>query len=77
MPLSAPQPDETVKLHASRSRKWLGSLRQPSLFAHCSERFVRRLVAERRISYVKLGRYVRLQWSALDAFSEAGRAPSD
>jgi excisionase family DNA binding protein len=41
------------------------------------ERFVRRLVAQRRISYVKLGKYVRLQQSALDAFIEAGRVPSE
>jgi excisionase family DNA binding protein len=41
------------------------------------ERFIRRLVAERRIPYVKLGKYVRLQRSALDAFIEAGRVPID
>jgi excisionase family DNA binding protein len=41
------------------------------------ERSIRRLVAERRISYIKLGKYVRLQRSALDAFIEAGRVPSD
>jgi excisionase family DNA binding protein len=41
------------------------------------ERFVRRLVAQRRIPYVKLGKYVRLQQSALDAFIEAGRVPSE
>ena len=41
------------------------------------ERFVRRLVAERRIPYVKLGKYVRLQRSALDAFIDAGRVPSE
>ncbi len=41
------------------------------------ERFIRRLVAQRRISYVKLGKYVRLERSALDAFIEAGRVPSE
>jgi excisionase family DNA binding protein len=40
------------------------------------ERFVRRLITERRIAYVKLGKYVRLQRSALDAFVEAGRVPT-
>jgi excisionase family DNA binding protein len=39
------------------------------------ERFVRRLIAERRIPYVKLGRPVRLQRSALDAFIASGRVP--
>lgn len=41
------------------------------------ERFIRRLVAQRRISYIKLGKYVRLERSALDAFIAAGRVPSN
>lgn len=40
------------------------------------QRFVRRLIAERRIAYVKLGKLVRLERSILDAFIEAGRMPS-
>jgi excisionase family DNA binding protein len=40
------------------------------------ERLVRRLITERRIAYVKLGKYVRLQRSALEAFIEAGRVPT-
>lgn len=32
------------------------------------ERFVRRLIAERRIAFVKVGRHVRLQESVLDAY---------
>jgi excisionase family DNA binding protein len=39
------------------------------------ERFVRRLIAERRIDYVKLGKHVRLQRSVLDAFIRSGRVP--
>jgi excisionase family DNA binding protein len=38
-----------------------------------STRFVRRLVFERRIAYVKLGRHVRISSRDLDAFIEAGR----
>ncbi len=41
------------------------------------ERFVRRLIAQRRITYVKLGKYVRLQRSTLDQFIEAGRVVSE
>ena len=44
-------------------------------YLHTGERFIRRLIAERRIPYVKLGEYVRLERSALDAFIEAGRVP--
>jgi excisionase family DNA binding protein len=40
------------------------------------ERFIRRLITERRISYVKVGKYVRLERSTLDAFVDAGRIHS-
>jgi excisionase family DNA binding protein len=38
-----------------------------------SPRFVRRLVFERRIPYIKLGRHVRITGRDLDAFIAAGR----
>ena len=38
-----------------------------------SVRFVRRLIAERRIVYVKLGRHVRIAADDLEAFIVAGR----
>jgi excisionase family DNA binding protein len=38
-----------------------------------SVRFVRRLIAERRIAYVKLGRHVRITARDLDAFIGASR----
>ena len=41
------------------------------------ERFIRRLIAQRRITYVKLGKYVRLQRSTLDDFIKAGRVSSE
>lgn len=49
---------------------------QAGEYLRTGERFVRRLIAERRISYVKLGKHVRLQRSTLDAFIDAGRVPS-
>ena len=36
-------------------------------------RFVRRLIAEKRIAYIKLGGHVRIEESAIEAFIEAGR----
>jgi excisionase family DNA binding protein len=36
-------------------------------------RFIRRLIAERRIEYHKVGRHVRISESALTEFIEAGR----
>jgi excisionase family DNA binding protein len=38
-----------------------------------SPRFVRRLVFERRIAFVKVGRHVRITSADLDAFIAAGR----
>ena len=38
-----------------------------------SARFVRRLVFQRRIAYVKLGRHVRITARDLDVFIAAGR----
>jgi excisionase family DNA binding protein len=36
------------------------------------DRFVRRLIAERRITFVKVGRHVRIPADALDAYIAAG-----
>jgi excisionase family DNA binding protein len=38
-----------------------------------SARFIRRLIAERRIAYTKLGRHVRIAGRDLDAFVASGR----
>ena len=46
-------------------------------YLQTGERFVRRLIAERRITYIKLGKYVRLQRSALNEFIESGRVPQE
>jgi excisionase family DNA binding protein len=40
-----------------------------------SPRFVRRLVAERRIEYVKVGRSVRFRSSAVAEYIERNRVP--
>jgi excisionase family DNA binding protein len=40
-----------------------------------SVRFVRRLITERRIAYVKLGRHVRIAEADIAVFIEAGRVP--
>jgi excisionase family DNA binding protein len=38
-----------------------------------SERFPRRLIAERRIEFVRVGRHVRISEAAVAKFIEAGR----
>lgn len=40
-----------------------------------TERFVRRLVAERRIAIQRVGRHVRFREEDVDAFLEAGYLP--
>ncbi|MBG0820501.1 helix-turn-helix domain-containing protein [Planomonospora sp. ID91781] len=52
--------DELLKAH------------EAAALLHTSERFVRRLIAERRIEFVKIGRHVRIRESALLAFIAAG-----
>ncbi|MPZ83420.1 MAG: helix-turn-helix domain-containing protein [Actinophytocola sp.] len=42
-------------------------------YLNTSVRFVRRLIAERRIAFHKIGRHVRLAVADLDAFVAAGR----
>jgi len=42
-------------------------------YLNTSERFIRRLIAERRIAFHKVGRHVRLAVADLDAFVAAGR----
>ncbi|WP_214109783.1 helix-turn-helix domain-containing protein [Acrocarpospora catenulata] len=50
----------------------LYSVPEAAEILHTSERFVRRLIAERRIEFVKVGRHVRIRESALVAFVVAG-----
>jgi excisionase family DNA binding protein len=42
-------------------------------YLNTSVRFIRRLIAERRIPFHKVGRHVRLAMADLDAFMSAGR----
>lgn len=54
----------------------LMTVEQAAAYLGTGERFVRRLITQRRIPFVKLGRHVRLERSALDEFIDAGRVPS-
>lgn len=46
---------------------------EAAAFLNTSERFVRRLIAERRIAFHRIGRHVRLGVSDLDDYVRAGR----
>jgi excisionase family DNA binding protein len=58
------------------ARDPLMTVEQAGEYLGTGTRFVRRLITERRISYVKVGKYVRLERAMLDAFVDAGRVHS-
>src|SRR4051794_1397172 len=60
----------------AKARNPLMTVEQAGEYLGTGTRFIRRLITERRISYVKVGKYVRLERAALDAFVDAGRVPS-
>lgn len=59
--------------HKKRAQDRLLTVEQAAEYMNTTVRFVRRLIAERRIAFVKLGRHVRLSTSDIDMFVEAGR----
>ena len=56
----------------SRSAKYL-DVSHAATYLGTTERFIRRLVAERRIVFYKVGRHVRFSVDELEAFAQAGR----
>ncbi|HEX5406453.1 MAG TPA: helix-turn-helix domain-containing protein [Pseudonocardiaceae bacterium] len=46
---------------------------EAALYLNTSVRFIRRLIAERRIAFHKVGSHVRLAVADLDVFIAAGR----
>jgi excisionase family DNA binding protein len=53
----------------------LMTVEQAGEYLGTGTRFIRRLITERRIGFVKVGKYVRLKRATLDAFVDAGRVP--
>ncbi len=51
------------------------SVAEASDYLNVTERFVRRIISERRIPVIRLGRHVRLAQTDLDDFVTAGRSP--
>lgn len=46
---------------------------EAAAYINTSTRFIRRLIAERRVAFHKVGAHVRLSTHDLDAFLQAGR----
>ncbi|MGI5482988.1 helix-turn-helix domain-containing protein [Streptomyces lavendofoliae] len=53
----------------------LMSVAEVAEYLGTTERFPRRLIAERRIVFVKVGRHVRIPQSALESFVSANTVP--
>jgi excisionase family DNA binding protein len=49
------------------------SVEEAAAYLNTKVRFVRRLISERRITFYKLGRHVRLKREDLEAFVQAGK----
>lgn len=49
---------------------------QAAEYLNTSQRFVRRLIAERRVAFYKVGAHVRLTAADLEAYVQAGRVDS-
>lgn len=61
----------TRDTHTS-STKYLG-VPQAAEYLGTTERFIRRLVADRRVVFYKVGRHIRFNIADLEAFVQAGR----
>lgn len=62
-------------MEENRTRGRLLDIHDVAERLHMSERFVRRLVAERRVPIQKVGRHVRFREDDVDAFLDAGYLP--
>lgn len=49
---------------------------EAAAYLNVTERFIRRIISERRVPVVRLGRHVRLALSDLDGYVSANRAPA-
>ncbi len=56
-----------------RPRPALLTVTQAAERLNTGERFIRRLIDERRIEFVRVGRKIRIPADALEAFIDAGR----
>ena len=59
---------------AAEDTLWLLDVEQAAALLNVSVRFVRRLIAERRIAVHRIGRHVRLTRADLEAYVAQGRS---
>lgn len=66
------RPDDSGNADRDVRSQWL-TIDEAAAYLNTSRRFIERLVAQRRVPFSKMGKFVRLQREDLDAFAEAGR----
>ena len=57
------------------SPQWL-TAEQAGIYTNTSERFIRRLITERRIAVTRMGKHVRLSKQVLDTWIEQNTQPA-
>ena len=62
-----------MKADGDRGREPPLTLSEAAAYLNVSQRFMRRLVAERRVVFYKVGKFVRFRRADLDSFVESGR----
>ena len=70
--LTPARPDGSATTSPIAGHRYL-TVREAADYLNTSERFVRRIIADRRIAFHKLGSHVRISTGDLDAFLRAGR----
>ena len=72
-PCRAPRPQRPTSGPPTPTRGRPLTLPEAAAYLNVTERYMRRLVTDRRIPYFKVGRLLRFSAEDLDAFLEAGR----
>lgn len=65
-----------MSIHSTHGADPLLTVAEAAAQLGTSERYPRRLVAERRIDFVKVGRHVRIRQSVVDRFLQEGEVPA-
>ena len=71
-PSITPSVSSVEKAFVSRRRVWL-DVQAAADWLGVEERFIRRLVAERRVTFYKVGKHLRFDGADLDEFLAASR----
>ena len=75
--LSAASEDSNAARHTSRERRSLLDIEELATWLGIEVGFVRRLIAQRRIPFVKIGKFVRFDPNEIEAWIDGQRIPPE